>query len=739
MMQAMSTKTALSKRTSALAALSLTLVFGLARAQDSESYDPDPPDRAARLSYVSGDVSLQPAGEQDWAPAITNRPMTTGDKLWTEQGARAEIYVGPAAIRLGDDTGFSFLNVDDDTIQMRMTAGVINVSVRYLDGNDHIEVDTPNVALSLLRPGNYRVEVNDAGDATVVKISEGEAEATGPGQNVIVHAQQSATFNGVDRLAANFGSLGAPDEFDSWSLERERRDDAASKSRTAQYVAPEVTGYEDLDDNGSWSNEPEYGYVWTPTRVAVDWSPYRYGRWVYVGPWGWTWVDDAPWGYAPFHYGRWAQVRNRWCWVPGPRHVRPVYAPALVGWVGSPGVSVSVTVGGGVGWFPLGPREVYVPARRFSPRYVERVNVRNTVIVNNTYITNVYNNRGGPQTYRNRGAITSVSQTTFTSSQRVGDHRVRLTDTEINRTRVTAAPPRIEPVRESHYGGPTRVNVRTPPKSVDDRQVVVRRPPPASNVHFARNTPVTHVNERGDAQTQRQQPTRTPTDRGGNFDNNRTRPETSDPVVRNRPDRPDRQRDNNGRDDNSRDDRQSGGTNLSTGPKPAPVREDRVRTERPVSGSNVPEQPSTPPAVSDQRGSNDRPRNDRPDRVQRREQPIDRQNDDRQSQAREQAQRQQVEQREQSQRMQSEQRAQAQRQESEQRAQAQRQQVEQREQAQRQQAEQRQQQQREQVQRQQQERPQPRQQESKPQRQERPAESKPPKQRDNDQPKPDRN
>ena len=146
-----------------LATLSLCLVLGLARAQDNEPYEADPPDRAARLSYIQGDVSMQPAGEEDWAPAILNRPLTTGDKLWTERDARAEIQVGQAAVRLGANTGFSFLNVDDDTIQMRMTAGVINVRVRALDENDHIEIDTPNVALSLVRPGNYRVEVNDAG------------------------------------------------------------------------------------------------------------------------------------------------------------------------------------------------------------------------------------------------------------------------------------------------------------------------------------------------------------------------------------------------------------------------------------------------------------------------------------------------------------------------------------------------------------------------------------------------
>jgi hypothetical protein len=476
----------------ALAALSLSLVFGLAHGQDNESYDPDPPDRAARLSYIQGDVSMQPAGEDDWADAIVNRPLTTGDKLWLDQDGRAEIYVGEAAVRLGSNTGFSFLNVDDDTIQMRMTAGVIDVNVHALDGNDQIEVDTPNIALSILRPGRYRVEVNDAGDATVVKISEGMAEASSGSHSTVVHAQQAATFRGEGEIVAQLGSLGAPDEFDTWSLERDRRDRRAASSQTAQYVAPEVTGYQDLDDNGSWSSEPEYGYVWTPRRVAIGWSPYQYGRWVWVSPWGWTWIDDAPWGYAPFHYGRWAHVRERWCWVPGPRHVRAVYAPALVGWVGSPGLSVSVSIGGGgVGWFPLGPREVYVPARRFSNRYVERVNVSNTVIVNRTYITNVYNNRERNVTYRNRGvpgAVTAVSRTTFTSAQRVGDHRVRFDEREVSRTQGTAMAPQIAPVRESRLGADSRarVNGRAPPRTVVDRQVVVKRDPPPAASHFVR-------------------------------------------------------------------------------------------------------------------------------------------------------------------------------------------------------------------------------------------------------------
>lgn len=454
-------------------------LLGVAQAQENEPLEADPPDRAARLAYLKGDVSLQPAGEEEWAPAMLNRPLTTGDKLWTERGARVELQVGQAAVRLDGETGFSILNLDDDTVQMRMTAGTLIVDVRSLEDREQIEIDTPNLALSLLRPGSYRVEVNDDGDVTTVKIGEGEAEASGPSTNTLVHSGQVVTFRGVDELVADTSTLGAPDDFDNWSMEREHRDDRYATSGSSQYVSRDVTGYDDLDEYGSWSSEPEYGYVWTPTRVVVGWSPYRYGRWVWVGPWGWTWIDDAPWGYAPFHYGRWAHVRNRWCWVPGPRHVRAVYAPALVGWTGSHGTHLS--------WFPLGPREVYVPGRRFSRHYVERVNIANTIVAQ-ARVREMYERRGPAPNYRNRAvpdAITTVARDTFTSAQRTGNRRVRLDPHELNGTPGQDAPPRIAPVRDSRLGGVARTNPRVRP-DLATRQVIVKRDPPPSSARFAR-------------------------------------------------------------------------------------------------------------------------------------------------------------------------------------------------------------------------------------------------------------
>jgi len=455
-------------------------VLGTAHADDA-----DPPGWAARLSIVEGAVSLQPAGVQEWTAATLNRPLTTGDRLWSDQGSRAELDLGTASVRLGTYTGIAFLNLDDHGLQLQLSAGALIVSVRDLGNGDSYEIDTPNIALALPQPGVYRIEVNDQGTATTVAVSQGAAQASGGGQTVTIGAQQLATFSGTDTLAWQSGTLGAPDEFDSWSAARERE---LAESASAGYVANDVPGTQDLDANGQWQQAPEYGYVWVPTAVAVGWVPYRYGHWVWITPWGWTWVDDAPWGYAPFHYGRWVVWNNRWCWVPAPRHGRggrTVYAPALVAWVGGPG---AVAFGTNIGWFPLGARELYVPAYRVSPSYVRTVNITNTTVINNTTITNIYQSSTTPQHYANEtpGAVTAVPRTTFTSGQRVGFRAVPVSPAVLATAAVAAAAPAIAPTRQSVLGpGEGRV-VAHPPAALLQRGVVVRTPPPPAPAPFER-------------------------------------------------------------------------------------------------------------------------------------------------------------------------------------------------------------------------------------------------------------
>jgi hypothetical protein len=473
--------------------LFLLLAFGcLSIFSTAAVADDDPPWRVARLNYVQGSVSFQPAGENEWVQANPNRPLTTGDNLWADRDSRGELHIDSTAIRLSGETGISFLNIDDHAVQIQLAQGTLNVRLRELDGGDAFEIDTPNLAFTLLRPGEYRVDVDPDGNATIITVREGEGEATGGGTNYHLNSGERTRFSGTDLLTYDRGRVGFPDGFDQWC---HSRDDHEERAQSARYVSRDVIGYEDLDDYGEWTTVPEYGAVWFPSRVAVGWAPYRYGHWVWIEPWGWTWVEDEPWGFAPFHYGRWAEFRGRWCWVPGPRVVRPVYAPALVAFVGGSRFSVSLSIGGGggVAWFPLGPREVYVPPYRTSVRYVQNVNITNTT-VNVTNVTNVYNNvnvnRVSYMHQENIGAVTAVSRDTFVNARPVAGAAVRVNPQQLRTAQiqrnVTVAPDRKSIIGA---GAPTPANVR-PREEIMKRQVVVKLPPPPRRVSTQNGQPV---------------------------------------------------------------------------------------------------------------------------------------------------------------------------------------------------------------------------------------------------------
>jgi hypothetical protein len=528
-------------RTLGMLTLALGLVFGMPWRAAAD--DDDPPGRAARLAYTHGSVSFEPAGTDDWVSAVVNRPVTTGDRLWTDKGARAELQMGSAAIRLAGETGFSFLNLTDNMVQVRLAEGVISMHLRHLDQDETVEVDTPNLAFTLLRPGDYRLEVNKAGDTTVVSVRGGEGEVTGGGQAFTIHSNQIATFSGTDQFASDVDRVGDRDDFDRWCRDRDNHEEHASSVR---YVSRDVIGYEDLDDYGDWRTVPDYGPIWVPRRVDAGWAPYRYGHWVWISPWGWTWVDDAPWGFAPFHYGRWAFVGGAWGWCPGPVVVaRPVYAPALVAWVGGPHVGIGI--GSGVGWFPLGPREVYVPPYRVSRTYVTNVNVTNTT-VNNTYVTNVYNNYTTNNTsvtnirYMNRtapGAVTATSQTAFASGQPVHRNIVKVDERQVAQTQVTANAG-VVPQQRSVVGAAAKARAK-PPATVQTRAVVAKTTPPPAPTAFARQQEAIQANggrPLGRPEVQRLEPQGTRTAAAVRVVQPATKPVPVETVARTKPGQP---------------------------------------------------------------------------------------------------------------------------------------------------------------------------------------------------------
>jgi hypothetical protein len=252
-----------------------------------------------------------------------------------------------------------------------------------------------------------------------------------------------------------------PTAFDDWALDRDRQRAAALAS---QYVSPYMTGYQDLDAYGRWTTYSDYGPVWFPTSVAAGWAPYRYGHWAFIPPWGWTWIDDAPWGFAPFHYGRWAFIHGAWGWCPGERVHHPVYAPALVAFIGGTGWNVTVTVGESrpaVGWVPLGPREAFHPYYSSSVEYLHEINrpYLDRVAFNRLAIDR-NRDRDEVSRYRNFQAATVVPTNAFIGADPVQRHIVAVHREQFARARGMSLQ-HLEPTPAARAGGRPERTYRT--------------------------------------------------------------------------------------------------------------------------------------------------------------------------------------------------------------------------------------------------------------------------------------
>jgi hypothetical protein len=316
------------------------------------------PTRVGRLSSFAGQVFIAPPDEtQDWSPIDLNYPVTGGDNLWTGEGARAEIELGGSQLRMSASTNVNVAALDDHNLDLFVAQGDIIVRVAVLEPGDSAVIDTPTTQVVLRRPGLYRVFVSPDQQQTSVTVREGELTAQVSAGLQQVLPGQTATIVNAPTTAAQFSAAAPLDAFDAWSADRERTFRAAAP----RYVSTQMVGYADLATYGTWQSYPDYGNVWFPTTVAAGWAPYSDGYWTTIPGFGLTWVDRAPWGYAPFHYGRWVHVGARWGWVPGTYVARPVWAPALVAWTGG-GITIAIGGGGPVyGWVPLGWREPYNP------------------------------------------------------------------------------------------------------------------------------------------------------------------------------------------------------------------------------------------------------------------------------------------------------------------------------------------------------------------------------------------
>jgi hypothetical protein len=418
-----------------------------------------PPARVGRVSLISGNLAFHAAGQTEWSAATVNYPVATGGSLWTDAEARAEIRIAPDTIDMASNTELDVAELDDGVTRLGVPQGRINLHLRHLDQGQSFEIDIPRGTVQLLQPGYYDIDAGTQDQPARVAVFDGSARFVGGGTEIAIKAGDVATLNGLSPVTATLEPAIA-DAFVEWCRSR----DYDEKRLAAPYhVSPNMTGYVELDEDGRWDSAPGYGEVWYPN-VPPGWAPYTNGRWVWVAPWGWTWVDAEPWGFAPCHYGRWAMIEDRWGWVPGAVEPFPVYAPALVAFLGGPGAGlyVSGAIGPQVGWFPLAPGETYWPSYTADPSYIRSINrasvgnIDDIQIMRNVMLPAQIANAQ----FANRRFATVVPQHVFASAGNVGAAALHPPSSVAEHTSVTMRPPQVTPASVRSLPGPFAMGVR---------------------------------------------------------------------------------------------------------------------------------------------------------------------------------------------------------------------------------------------------------------------------------------
>ena len=330
----------------ALAILAIGLFAAAPAQDDSEVYgDGYGEGNFGRVRYLENGATFLRAGPEggerfgDGEPAA-NSPVFPGDAIRTGRDQRVEVELASGSIlRLDRDGEIAFQALPrpgaayrDNTI-LSLAVGALRVTSRELDDED-FRIDTPSSSVYVLGEADVRVDVDRSG-ATRVFSRRGVAEVVGEGGSVLVRGgTRTVVEPGAMPLDPRAWSTLAGDGFDSWCNARDReyawRAGTATGLDTGSYeeLPYEVRPYYgELSAHGSWVRVPTYGLVWYPSGVGPRWRPYWDGYWGY-GPSGYFWIASEPWGWAPYHYGRWSWVAGYgWCWIPG-----SVFAGAWVSW-----------------------------------------------------------------------------------------------------------------------------------------------------------------------------------------------------------------------------------------------------------------------------------------------------------------------------------------------------------------------------------------------------------------------
>ncbi len=441
-----------------------------------------------RVSYVTGEVSFWRAGAQDWGSARLNIPLAPGDILYAGQSATVEVQIGPAAyLRATDGSQIGLDNQETDFIQFRVMSGHAALDLRQLAPGSTVELSTPNATFTIERPGYYHVDIDHIATAFSTRRGGSATMTTMGGAATVIAANQQVVVTGGESAGDTMRPAPPLTAWDRWSYERTEQ---LLRPASSPYVPPAVYGAEALDQYGTWRAAEAYGPVWVPAGVPAGWVPYSTGRWIWDPRFGWTWLDDAPWGWAPYHYGRWVFIHDYWAWTPGPIVVRPIYAPALVVFLGG----VSVVRERPVCWAPLAWGEPVIPwwgrpgfigvphwAGWGGPRVVNNIVIDRSTTIHVTNIT----------AYRNVNMANAVVGIPAEHFGRGHARATRLSHVEIQGLRPVHGAPDVRPVAASVL--PAFGHAIRPPADIQARSVVATRPPkdwkPTLHAHGLAPTP----------------------------------------------------------------------------------------------------------------------------------------------------------------------------------------------------------------------------------------------------------
>lgn len=273
-------------------------------------------DRIGRVAAVNGAAQLWDSQDRQWTPLFANRVVTAGDRIRSDGQTRVELSIGSLELFLGPQSDLDVLRLDAQATQVRLNQGHLVARVRTAEWARELQLITAEFNAQPASPGLYRLDRDTvSGGRSAAASLRGLLLLGAVDARLQVAAGQRIEVMGAEAGGGLRSTTLLQDGFAAWVAAR----DQAPEPNPFAAVAPlgEITGLETLERHGRWESHPDVGWVWYPMTVRPGWEPFRDGRWVWVRPWGWTWVDDAPWGFAPSHYGRWLQWNNRWVWSPG--------------------------------------------------------------------------------------------------------------------------------------------------------------------------------------------------------------------------------------------------------------------------------------------------------------------------------------------------------------------------------------------------------------------------------------